>query len=495
MILSFLIAAIDSIIHCAFLRADSQIYYQKEDVGMLPTVKQTLMDSFNLRMDLASPEEIAQNIEAGAKVKGTNMCILMLAILIASIGLNMNSTAVIIGAMLISPLMGGIQAIGYGISVNDLNASKRAAVGLCFQVIICILTSYIYFSLSPISQAHSEILARTSPSLWDVLIAICGGLAGIIGVTRKEKSNVIPGVAIATALMPPLCTAGFGLATRNFKFFLGAMYLFFINSFFICLSAIVILKIIRLPCKEFIDEKAKHKLYMKITAIAVITVIPSIILAVQLISNTIENSNIEKFIRGEFDSPETQIVQMHTDLENNQLEIALLGRQLPEYEIQRLNRVLPEYGLADYSLKIAQPNMEGVVTADDLQKYFAASKADDKIALTLKDNEISSLQAQLKEKDAALQAYESHSYDWEAIQQELQILYPEIQQFSMGRQHTCATDGSPARETLLVVLTTEDELTDQQLSSLKQWFTLKTGETSVSLIQTHPEPAEQPLSN
>ena len=199
---------------------------------MLPTVRQTLQDSFNLRMDLASPEEIRADIEAGAKVKGTNMCILILAILIASIGLNMNSTAVIIGAMLISPLMGGIQAIGYGIAVNDLTASKKAAVGLVFQVIICILTSTIYFSLSPISNAHSEILARTSPSIWDVLIAVCGGLAGIIGITRKEKSNVIPGVAIATALMPPLCTAGFGLATHNFRFFIGAMYLFFYQQLF-----------------------------------------------------------------------------------------------------------------------------------------------------------------------------------------------------------------------------------------------------------------------
>ena len=200
---------------------------------MIKTIKNTIHDAFNLRMDIATPEVIFENIDAGAKVKGTNMCILILAILIASIGLNMNSTAVIIGAMLISPLMGGIMAIGYGIAVNDLNYSKKAVIGLIFQVIICILTSTIYFSLSPISSAHSEILARTSPSVWDVLIAICGGLAGIIGMTRKEKSNVIPGVAIATALMPPLCTAGYGLATRHLNYFLGAIYLFFINGFFI----------------------------------------------------------------------------------------------------------------------------------------------------------------------------------------------------------------------------------------------------------------------
>ena len=153
------------------------------------------------------------------------MCILMLAILIASIGLNMNSTAVIIGAMLISPLMGGITAIGYGIATNDLTLSKGAAIRLCIQVVICLITSTIYFTISPITTASSELLARTTPTAWDVLIALFGGLAGVIGQTRKEKSNVIPGVAIATALMPPLCTAGYGLARHRLDYFGGALYL------------------------------------------------------------------------------------------------------------------------------------------------------------------------------------------------------------------------------------------------------------------------------
>lgn len=459
---------------------------------MLPTVKQTLRDSFNLRMDLASPEEIQEDIEAGAKVKGTNMCILILAILIASIGLNMNSTAVIIGAMLISPLMGGIQAIGYGIAVNDLTASKRAAVGLSFQVIICILTSTIYFSLSPISDAHSEILARTSPSIWDVLIAICGGLAGIIGITRKEKSNVIPGVAIATALMPPLCTAGFGLATRNFKFFLGAMYLFFINSFFICLSAIVILKIIKLPCKEFIDEKAKHKLYRKLTAIAVITVIPSLILAFQLISDSIESNAIEKFLRREFSSEDTQIVQMHVDKEEDVLEIALLGKQLPKYEIDRLGKTLKDYGLGEFTLKITQPNMEGVVTSDDLQKYFADGRADEEVALALKENEIAGLREKLTTCEEKLREYESHTYDLQEIQKDLQILYPTVREISLGMQKGCAADGTDRYQTLLVVLKTDEKLSQEDRDKLTEWFRMKTGESRVTLIEEAPEENEQP---
>ena len=449
---------------------------------MLSTIKETLHDSFNLRIDLASPEEIQEDIEAGAKVKGTNMCILILAILIASIGLNMNSTAVIIGAMLISPLMGGIQAIGYGIAVNDLSASKKAAVGLCFQVFICILTSTVYFSISPISSAHSEILARTSPSVWDVLIALFGGLAGIIGITRKEKSNVIPGVAIATALMPPLCTAGFGIATRNFKFFIGAMYLFFINSFFICLATIIILKIIKLPCKQFIDKKAKHKLYLKITVIAVITVIPSIVLAVQLISDSIESNNITSFMKNEFQYSDTQIVRAQIDEEENTLEVALLGKQLPQSEIERLQKTLPDYNLEQLSLKVTQPNMEGVVTSDDLQKYFADGHDDEEVTLALKDQEISTLKDKINSYESRLQEYESHDFKLDEIKKNLQILYPSITELSIGMQKGYDEKHPDSYETLLGVIQSSEELSEEDEQKLTDWFKLKTNESSVTLI-------------
>lgn len=212
--------------------------------------------NFSLMWDKAENEDIHQAITSGANIKGTNMCILILAILIASVGLNMNSTAVIIGAMLISPLMGGIMAVGYGIATNNLSLARRAAIGLAFQIFICIVSSTIYFAITPISTACSELLARTNPTIWDVIIAVCGGTAGMIGVTRKEKTNVIPGVAIATALMPPLCTAGYGIATMQLKYFLGAMYLFFINTFFICLSTLIVAKILHLPSKHMVDAKA-----------------------------------------------------------------------------------------------------------------------------------------------------------------------------------------------------------------------------------------------
>lgn len=450
---------------------------------MFTTLKETFKDAFSLKMDIASPEEIHNAINSGAKVKGTNMCILILAILIASIGLNMNSTAVIIGAMLISPLMGGIMAIGYGIAVNDLKSSKNAAIGLAFQVIICIITSTVYFTISPISTAHSELLARTSPSVWDVLIAICGGLAGIIGVTRKEKTNVIPGVAIATALMPPLCTAGYGLATHQIRFFLGAVYLFFINSFFICLTTIIIIKILKLPCKKFINAKAKRKLYLNISLIAVITIIPSVIFAYQLIAETITDKNIEQYMSKEFSYSDTQIVQSYVNSEKNEIEVALIGKQLDSNEISRLEKALSDYGLSKMTLKITQPNLDGVITADDLQKYLQNDQnTESDIAIALKDNEISGLKEQLKIREKELEEYKKYDYDIEDMRKELRILYPEIKDFSIGPQKGCTTDGSESYETVLVTLKTTINLSDEEKYKITNWFRVKTSESVITLI-------------
>lgn len=244
-------------------------------------IKLMLADFFDLDADRASMQEITERIEGGALLKGTNMAILVLAMFIASIGLNMNSTAVIIGAMLISPLMGGIMAIGYGMATYDTAYVRKSFLRLLFQISFCILTSTIYFYISPISTASSELLARTEPTIWDVLIALFGGLAGIIGITRKEKSNVIPGVAIATALMPPLCTAGYGIANQSLKFFSGALYLFCINGVFICLATFIVLKIIKIPAKQYVSLQVLRRQKFYLAIVGTITVIPSIYMAYQ----------------------------------------------------------------------------------------------------------------------------------------------------------------------------------------------------------------------
>ena len=243
-------------------------------------LKYIISDVFSLKDDSASHDEIKERLVSGGKITGSNMCVLMLAILIASIGLNMNSTAVIIGAMLISPLMGTILARAFGVATAALHQFRISAIGFLIQVVISLITSTtIYFLLSPVSNTTSELLARTTPTIYDVLIAICGGLAGIIGMTRKEKNNVIPGVAIATALMPPLCTCGYGLANGQWRMFIGAGYLFFINSYFIFLSSAIVLQILELPKVQMVDEQLYHKMRKKVVVNTVLIITPSIIAA------------------------------------------------------------------------------------------------------------------------------------------------------------------------------------------------------------------------
>jgi uncharacterized hydrophobic protein (TIGR00271 family) len=209
---------------------------------------------FSLRSDQQEADVIDGALRSGAQVVGTNLWVLFFAILIASVGLNVNSTAVIIGAMLISPLMGPIVGIGYGAAVADFTLIRAAAKNLGIFTALSLVTSVLYFSLSPLDQPQSELLARTSPTLWDVLIAAFGGAAGMVAVTRRTFNNIVPGVAIATALMPPLCTAGFGIANGRWDMFAGAFYLYVINSVFIAASALAVSKLLRLPPRGVVDD-------------------------------------------------------------------------------------------------------------------------------------------------------------------------------------------------------------------------------------------------
>lgn len=241
-------------------------------------VKKTIKRIFTLAEDSASHEEIRERLLDGGKVTGTNMCVLVCAMVIASVGLNTNSTAVIIGAMLISPLMGSILAIAYAGIAADYGLLRKHAIGFAFQIGASILASTIYFLLSPIKEPTAELLARTNPTFFDVIIATFGGLAGIIGQTRADKSNnIIPGVAIATALMPPLCTCGYAIANGQWRMLGGAAYLFVINSYFIFLSACVILSILKVPKERELTEKEWKRLRRHMIRNTIILVLPSIL--------------------------------------------------------------------------------------------------------------------------------------------------------------------------------------------------------------------------
>ena len=255
-----------------------------------------LLRWFDLRSEMEEYNTIHTNIEQGIVFKGTNLWILVFAIVVASVGLNMNSTAVIIGAMLISPLMGPINGVGYSLATYDFQLLRRSLKNFSFAVGVSLLTSTFYFLLSPINEAHSELLARTSPTIYDVIIALFGGLAGIVAMSSRLKGNVIPGVAIATALMPPICTAGYGLATYQFNFFFGALYLFTINTVFIAFAALIVCQLLRFPIRSIVDPARKKHVNRVISIVILLTLIPSIIFGVNLVKNEEFTRNAESFI-------------------------------------------------------------------------------------------------------------------------------------------------------------------------------------------------------
>lgn len=311
---------------------------------------------FNLHEDSEDNDLTIESIKKNVEFRGANLWTLIFAIFIASIGLNVNSTAVIIGAMLVSPLMGPIMGVGLGIGINDFDLVKKGLRNLGIATIISIATSFLYFWITPLHQASSEILARTSPSIWDVFIAGLGGLAGIVAATRKEKSNAIPGVAIATALMPPLCTAGFGLASGNLYFFLGALYLYFINSIFICVATFVIVRFLNFPKKEFQDKAYERKVRRYIWLIVTITTLPSVFLAYRIVDKSIFENNAEAFVQEELNFKNTQVIAKNYKYneKGHEIDLLLLGAELSKQQIDTLKSRMARYKLNQTKLSIRQ---------------------------------------------------------------------------------------------------------------------------------------------
>ena len=321
---------------------------------------------FNLQFERADDATIAKRLIGGAKIKGPALVTLILSIFIASIGLNMNSTAVVIGAMLISPLMGPILATGFGFATLNFTVVKSGILRLSLQVTIAVLASALYFYISPVQAATSELLARTEPNIFDVFIAIFGGLAGIIGQTRKTLDNVIPGVAIATALMPPLCTAGYGLANGNWNYFFGASYLFFINAFFIFFASFIVLKgVYSLPFHKQAEEVNRRN-QLIFLVIGLIMAIPSIYAGYDMTIKYSESNHMEQFIKNDINQEgRRQVIDYSLDQTNKLVDIVVIGAPVTSEERAQLDDKLQkdEY-LQNYTLRFVNSVDEKKSTMD-----------------------------------------------------------------------------------------------------------------------------------
>ena len=299
-----------------------------------------------------STREFREKLYDDLHVRLRDTVILMCAIFIASIGLNMNSTAVIIGAMLISPLMTPIVGLGFGLAIFDTRLIKQSLEVLFTQVLVSLLVSTLYFWISPLSYASSELIARTSPTIWDVLIAIAGGIAGFIGSRKKEANNIVPGVAIATALMPPICTAGYGLANGNVRFLFGALYLFLINCVFIMLINIVGTRIFmrKSPLSSFNELNIKMKIGL--ISLIVLLVLPASYSAVTLTMDQARKEGIKQFVENEF-ANHTVINQVYKS-SNNELVLTVVGDPISEEELETIRQKQDSYGIQSVQLKVKQ---------------------------------------------------------------------------------------------------------------------------------------------
>lgn len=324
---------------------------------ILSSLKTYLKGYFNLSEFLLPQAEAEASIREGVSFRGMNSMILIAAIFIASLGLNTNSTAVIIGAMLISPLMGPIIGMGLGVGIHDFGLIKRSFHNLTMATAISVITSTIYFAISPVTEGSSELLARTSPTIYDVFIGLFGGMAGVLAIGSRSKGNVIPGVAIATALMPPLCTAGYGIATLQLHYFLGAFYLFLINSIYIAFATTIGVKL--MGYHDVADTNPRRALKVKriVYALVIVTMIPSIYLTYTMVRENSFRRNVSRFVNTEFHFPGTQVLDYKANITNGQklISVALIGKVLPVDSVQlALTAQLPRYDLGGASLSIIQ---------------------------------------------------------------------------------------------------------------------------------------------
>lgn len=432
----------------------------------------------DIRQEQENEQETIESIKKGVEFKGTNLWVLIFATFIASLGLNTNSTAVIIGAMLISPLMGPIMGFGLGLGIADFDLIKRSFRNFATATLFSVITSSIYFLISPINEAQSELLARTQPTLYDVLIAFFGGLAGIVASSTKSKGNVIPGVAIATALMPPLCTAGFGLATGNLYYFFGAFYLYFINTVFISLATYLVVRVLKYPKKVFLDKEREKKVTRYVGIIVVFTIVPSLFLSYRLVKTTYFNQQALNFINTELAFPNTQVLSKSiTDTsDKKEIKVVLIGDNVAETTIEDARNRLPRYGLKDVNLVVQQGFSEQETDINQLKSLLMQDlyKNREEI-LRAQTLQIDSLQRELK-------SYRDDRFLAEQIKPEVKVLFPFIREISCT--HTCLipVDSDTQKPIMLIYVKSTEKVSAENKKKLTDWLSARTGVNTIKLL-------------
>ena len=441
----------------------------------MKTLISQILNYTNLSAGEDDKHKVLDNVKSNISFKGSNLWILACAIVIASIGLNVNSTAVIIGAMLISPLMGPIIGAGFGLGVFDFGLLKKSLKNLAIATFVGLIVSAIYFYLSPFKETQPELLSRTAPNIYDILIAFSGGLVGAIAITRVEKGNPIPGVAIATALMPPLCTAGYGIAIGSMKFFLGAIYLYSINCVFICISTFFIVTYLKYPKAKQLDVKSERRVKYIISTLITILILPSIYFAYQLIQQKNYQHQIDIFIENEFSNKGIAILYKKTKFTEKpkKLDLGFLSKKFTAPEIKALNDKLKSYNITNTQLRVIQDTTD--LKSDIL-------------------NEIKYNKSVLSEKDVAILKLKKeitlNKYENQALLSEIKILFPEIDNISISNH--IFNENTDSLVTVPVLLYySKSPLKEEYKTKLNLWLEKRLVKTDIQIYRQPKKPVPE----
>lgn len=427
-------------------------------------MKGFILDIIDLRKGVDKLATIAE-IKSRKSMSGANAWMLMCSIIIASIGLDRDSDAVIIGAMLISPLMSPILGIGLGIGVNDKEVVKQSFVHFFAAIVIALLTSYIYFSFTPFGQVTPSIASRTEPLTLDVLVAIFGGLAGIISIARKDLSTTLPGVAIATALMPPLCVTGFGLATHNWSYALNSFYLFLLNTSFITLSTYIIVRFLKFPYRRYLNPVERFRNRVVVVLFSLLMVIPSFFILRDVLDSVKVQQQIEVFIDQAFGLENPYLDGFKVDIVSDSTSTLLLkvyGDSINQSKIPVYLEKMKNVGLENWDITILESSE---VNLDDLS------------SLRSKIDNIELLNKRERQRQAELMALKASTIDSSEISQicqDFKILYPEVISISYAESMLMQT-GPIAIElpTLLIELDQKKKLDEERRQAIPKYFRQK----------------------
>lgn len=436
-------------------------------------IKKWIKDFINIDSHIDTVDA-AEKIKNSIWFRGPNVWILAFSIVIASVGLNVNSTAVIIGAMLVSPLMGPIVGVGLALGINDTQLLKDAAKNLLIMVAVSLTASFLFFLISPLNLVNpTELEARTTPTIYDVLIALFGGLAGILESCRKEKGTVLSGVAIATALMPPLCTAGFGLANGSWHFFGGAMFLFIINTIFITLATYFMVKYLHFQSITDVDPKIAKRKRNIITLIMLAVIVPSIWSAVTLINNNNFNIKAYNFIENNKFMGGSYVYDYKINTENgHKLEILLAGDSLTKEQKHEITDLAIAHGLKEDEIEITTREI-GIQRDKESERII-------KGIYEMTDNEIARRDNEIEKLKETIFQLKSSEIPYEQLAKELRYHYPSIRNISIGKGATIS-DSITADNQIIVMIDAKEDITDKA-NQIAEWFRIRLNNDNVIVI-------------